>query len=66
MLPAVDHLTSKGACFEDGQTEDFDAIVLATGYRSNVPQWLKVIFLLLNSMPALFDAIVARYAEKIV
>lgn len=52
MLPAVDYLTSNGACFEDGQTEEFDTIVLATGYRSNVPQWLKVIFcFLLNGMP---------------
>nr|CAD1834035.1 unnamed protein product [Ananas comosus var. bracteatus] len=27
--------------FVDGRSEDFDAIVLATGYKSNVPSWLK-------------------------
>ncbi|KAF2303917.1 hypothetical protein GH714_024519 [Hevea brasiliensis] len=28
--------------FVDGSTENFDAIILATGYKSNVPSWLKV------------------------
>ncbi|XP_061339323.1 indole-3-pyruvate monooxygenase YUCCA6-like [Gastrolobium bilobum] len=27
--------------FVDGRTENFDAIILATGYKSNVPYWLK-------------------------
>ncbi|CAI9759655.1 unnamed protein product [Fraxinus pennsylvanica] len=27
--------------FVNGNTENFDAIILATGYRSNVPSWLK-------------------------
>ncbi|XP_057985645.1 indole-3-pyruvate monooxygenase YUCCA2 isoform X2 [Hevea brasiliensis] len=27
--------------FVDGSTENFDAIILATGYKSNVPSWLK-------------------------
>ncbi|MCD9643206.1 Indole-3-pyruvate monooxygenase YUCCA6 [Datura stramonium] len=27
--------------FLNGQTEEFDAIILATGYKSNVPSWLK-------------------------
>ena len=26
----------------DGQVLDIDSVVLATGYRSNVPSWLKV------------------------
>jgi lysine/ornithine N-monooxygenase len=29
--------------FVDGKVENFDAIILATGYRSNVPSWLKVL-----------------------
>lgn len=28
--------------FDNGKTERFDAIILATGYKSNVPSWLKV------------------------
>lgn len=44
VFPGVDHLTPHGAQFENGEARDFDAIVLATGYRSNVPQWLKVEF----------------------
>ncbi|KAF8013951.1 hypothetical protein BT93_I1728 [Corymbia citriodora subsp. variegata] len=27
--------------FADGKSENFDAIILATGYKSNVPSWLK-------------------------
>ncbi len=42
VVPAIDHLTSNGAQFADGQVQQFDAIILATGYRSNVPQWLNV------------------------
>lgn len=26
----------------DGEEMEFDAIILATGYKSNVPSWLKV------------------------
>ncbi len=42
VVPAIDHLTSNGAQFADGQVQQFDAVILATGYRSNVPQWLNV------------------------
>ncbi|KAG2278499.1 hypothetical protein Bca52824_061054 [Brassica carinata] len=28
--------------FDNGITERFDAIILATGYKSNVPSWLKI------------------------
>lgn len=35
-------ITQRGAKFVDGTQEQFDSVVLATGYRSNVPSWLKV------------------------
>ena len=35
-------VTRRGARLADGKEEQFDAIILATGYRSNVPSWLKV------------------------
>lgn len=41
VVPAIESLTSRGARFVDGQEKDFDAVILATGYRSNVPSWLK-------------------------
>nr|BBM60844.1 flavin-binding monooxygenase family protein [Juncus wallichianus] len=41
VFPAIRKLTEKGAEFIDGRKEEFDAVVLATGYRSNVPSWLK-------------------------
>ncbi|KAG0498215.1 hypothetical protein HPP92_002906 [Vanilla planifolia] len=41
VFPALKRMTAKGAEFVDGRTEEFDAVILATGYRSNVPSWLK-------------------------
>lgn len=41
VFPGVDHLTAHGAKFANDEEREFDAIVLATGYRSNVPQWLQ-------------------------
>ncbi|KAL9274647.1 putative indole-3-pyruvate monooxygenase YUCCA4 [Drosera capensis] len=37
----VKEITTRGAKFVDGQEKEFDSIILATGYRSNVPLWLK-------------------------
>uniref|UniRef100_A0ACD5VHQ9 Uncharacterized protein n=1 Tax=Avena sativa TaxID=4498 RepID=A0ACD5VHQ9_AVESA len=43
VVGAVKEVTSRGARLADGSKEEqFDAIILATGYRSNVPSWLKV------------------------
>lgn len=38
----VKEITRNGAKFVNGAEEEFDAIILATGYKSNVPTWLKV------------------------
>lgn len=37
----VREITRNGAKFTDGQEREFDSIILATGYKSNVPCWLK-------------------------
>lgn len=42
MMEGVKEITRSGAKFLDGQEKEFDAIILATGYKSNVPTWLKV------------------------
>lgn len=42
MRPAVERFTRHGVEFVDGRSEEFDAVILATGYKSNVPCWLKV------------------------
>nr|XP_027079773.1 probable indole-3-pyruvate monooxygenase YUCCA4 isoform X3 [Coffea arabica] len=39
--PTVPFITRRGAKFVDGQEREFDSIILATGYKSNVPAWLK-------------------------
>ncbi|XP_057752870.1 indole-3-pyruvate monooxygenase YUCCA2-like isoform X1 [Arachis stenosperma] len=37
----IKRLTRHAVEFVDGKIENFDAIILATGYKSNVPLWLK-------------------------
>ncbi|TKY58271.1 Indole-3-pyruvate monooxygenase YUCCA6 [Spatholobus suberectus] len=39
--PGIKRLKRYTVEFVDGRTENFDAIILATGYKSNVPHWLK-------------------------
>ncbi|XP_062204251.1 indole-3-pyruvate monooxygenase YUCCA1-like [Phragmites australis] len=42
VVPAINRFTENGVEFIDGgHTEDFDAVIFATGYKSNVPSWLK-------------------------
>ncbi|KAI8568912.1 hypothetical protein RHMOL_Rhmol02G0237300 [Rhododendron molle] len=41
VMEGVREITSNGAKFIDGQEKEFDSIILATGYKSNVPCWLK-------------------------
>lgn len=40
--PGIKRLARHSVEFVNGKVEHFDAIILATGYRSNVPSWLKV------------------------
>ncbi|KAL5783186.1 hypothetical protein ACOSP7_008215 [Xanthoceras sorbifolium] len=41
VMENVKEITRNGAKFTDGQEREFDAIILATGYKSNVPTWIK-------------------------
>ncbi|WVZ69480.1 hypothetical protein U9M48_018256 [Paspalum notatum var. saurae] len=41
VVGAVKEVTPRGVRFADGKEEQFDAIILATGYTSSVPSWLK-------------------------
>uniref|UniRef100_A0A5B7AAT4 Flavin-containing monooxygenase n=1 Tax=Davidia involucrata TaxID=16924 RepID=A0A5B7AAT4_DAVIN len=41
VCPSPKRLTRHTVEFVNGRKENFDAIILATGYRSNVPSWLK-------------------------
>lgn len=42
VVPDVKQFTDTEVEFVDGTHEDFDSIILATGYRSSVTSWLKV------------------------
>jgi NAD(P)H-nitrite reductase large subunit len=43
IVPEVESFTGgNGVRFVDGNEMAFDAVIFATGYRSNVPSWLKV------------------------
>lgn len=37
MRPSITHFTSDGAVFDDGHFEDFDTVVMATGYEYKFP-----------------------------
>ncbi|XP_010519914.1 PREDICTED: indole-3-pyruvate monooxygenase YUCCA6 [Tarenaya hassleriana] len=41
VCPGIRRLKRHEVEFVSGKTERFDAIILATGYKSNVPSWLK-------------------------
>ncbi|CAO2820686.1 unnamed protein product [Amaranthus hypochondriacus] len=41
VMEAVKEITKDGAKFVDGKEREYDSIILATGYKSNVPFWLK-------------------------
>jgi len=36
LRPGIDRFTSDGVVFDDGKAEDFDAVVLATGFRTDL------------------------------
>jgi indole-3-pyruvate monooxygenase len=40
--PGIQQFTPRGEVFADGRAEDFDAVVLATGYRTGLGRWLEV------------------------
>ncbi|TVU22949.1 hypothetical protein EJB05_32671, partial [Eragrostis curvula] len=41
VLPGIQSFQEHGVEFIDGKIVDFDVVILATGYKSNVPFWLK-------------------------
>ncbi|KAL5670814.1 hypothetical protein ACJX0J_015120 [Zea mays] len=41
VYPAIQSFQEHGVQFIDGKSESFDVVILATGYKSNVPYWLK-------------------------
>ncbi|XP_051196682.1 probable indole-3-pyruvate monooxygenase YUCCA5 [Lolium perenne] len=41
VVPGITRFTNSDAVLSDGTTVHVDAVILATGYRSNVPQWLR-------------------------
>jgi len=42
VVPAIKRFTHGCVELASGEKQDVDAVVLATGYRSNVPSWLQV------------------------
>ncbi|KAJ4841159.1 putative indole-3-pyruvate monooxygenase YUCCA3 [Turnera subulata] len=41
VVPGIKRFTNGRVELDNGETLEIDAVVLATGYRSNVPSWLK-------------------------
>ncbi|RMF02211.1 MAG: NAD(P)/FAD-dependent oxidoreductase, partial [Bacteroidetes bacterium] len=40
--PGITHFTKTGVLFNNGEEEDFDAVVLATGFRAQLSDWLPL------------------------
>ncbi|GFY86366.1 flavin-binding monooxygenase family protein [Actinidia rufa] len=40
VVRGIKRFTTRGAEFEDGKADEFETVILATGYRSNVASWL--------------------------
>lgn len=58
-MEGVKEITKNVARFTDGQEKEIDSVILATGYRSNVPSWLKV-----NMSGYIFSVLVLSYCES--
>ncbi|KAH7566432.1 hypothetical protein ACOSP7_022913 [Xanthoceras sorbifolium] len=41
VVRGIQKFTAKGAEFVDGTVEEFESVILATGYKSNVKSWLR-------------------------
>ena len=52
VVPEILNIEKNNVKFKNGTEKNFDAIVLATGYKSAANKWLKV-FLLLFYIPCL-------------
>ena len=48
VVRGIKRLMRNAVEFVDGMVENFDAIILATGHRSNVPRWLKVLLIFIQ------------------
>ena len=42
VYPNIQKIVGKAVYFEDGRAQDFDAIIMATGYRHNLRAWLTI------------------------
>lgn len=43
VFPSIANIKGNEITFENGKSKQYDAIIFATGYRSTVLDWLKVI-----------------------
>lgn len=48
IVPGIKKFFQGGVEFVNGETLEIDSVILATGYCSNVPSWLKVRMLFVN------------------
>ena len=56
VVPGIKRISLGRVELDDGQNLEVVSIILATGYRSNVPSWLQVRFFILFPLNLLFHA----------
>lgn len=54
VVPGIKKFSSSRVELVNGKNLEIDSVILATGYRSNVPSWLKVRFFLFFNFNILF------------
>ena len=57
-------ITRNGAKFVDGKEKEFDSIIFATGYKSNVPSWLKVSMTHFYFLHMIFLPLLLSYSQS--
>lgn len=50
ILPGVDYFKENSIVFKDGREEDFDAVILATGYKSQITDFVEDMSHILNHL----------------
>jgi cation diffusion facilitator CzcD-associated flavoprotein CzcO len=60
IYPGIRRFTPRGVVFDDGRAADFDAVILATGYRAAVDEFLREPDLLRDGDPVASGAVSPR------
>ncbi|HMQ47604.1 MAG TPA: NAD(P)/FAD-dependent oxidoreductase [Saprospiraceae bacterium] len=53
VVPGIEHFTPRGALFKNGEEYEFDSVILATGYRAHLEDFIPNVRTMLNDVDGL-------------